>query len=386
MAAVIVACSLFLCFISHTKAQTNYLALGRMANQSSFEKSFNGFLTIDGNYNAPFCFVSLTSAYQWLKLDLIWLHRVDLVLVFGKLPANVFDVKLSKRAWELQNISCNNLTSQLNKTNVTFQCPNGTGRYISVEQGESSTVKMNICEVVLEGQYADAVPKRRNLLLNGNANMSSVYQIINDLTSASILASAAFLVDGSMDSNVYHGHCAHTNEAGFLQNWMQVDMGSDHFVDYVALASRSTTDNNVVLRLSNFTIGLTSQSAIDVPPIRGKYPLCARYPGDVPVASRVTLQCNANLPAYRYIIAQQAVNAGEGYFAACELEAYEPQTMFPNKRKKDDKSDDLQPSTSFRLCFDAKSIDVITNENSWPEYVRVRDWSFSVSSDGVKNC
>ena len=91
------------------------------------------------------------------------------------------------------------------------------------------------------------------------------------------------------------------------------------------------TNFSVALRLSNFIIGLMTNNASSVPPVRGEYPLCATYPGNVPIAARITLQCNANLPAYRYIIAHQAVGAYDGYFAFCELEAYEPIVKFPNK-------------------------------------------------------
>ncbi|ESN95486.1 hypothetical protein HELRODRAFT_179256 [Helobdella robusta] len=173
-----------------------------MAKESSFSGQNSGFLAIDGQLSPPYCFVSQTSCYQWLQIDLIWLYRVDVVQIVEKFTTNEFNVQLMASSMKT-NASCKNMTSQLNNINVTFQCPNAT------EHASSSSY---------------------------------------------------------------------------------------------------------------------------VPPTKGGYPLCARYPGVVPVASRVTLQCNANLPAYRYIIVHQAFGAGNGYLAVCELEAYEPQMKFPNKR------------------------------------------------------
>ena len=50
-------------------------------------------------------------------------------------------------------------------------------------------------------------------------------------------------------------------------------------------------------------------------------------------------------------------------------------SCFPafKKDKNSVKPDDSQPSTSFRLCVDAKFSDIITKECTWPEHVRVRD-------------
>ncbi|ESN97977.1 hypothetical protein HELRODRAFT_177648 [Helobdella robusta] len=153
--------------------------------------------------------------------------------------------------------------------------------------------------------------------------MNSTYKKQNTLTLREFDMSAGLMVDGVRDPTPRHGHCAHTNQSLTDPNWIQVDMEREYQVDYVALLSRDTISEYVRLRLSNFIIGLTSSSAAVEPPIRGQYPLCATYPGDVPVASRVILQCNANLPAYRYIIAHQAAGASDGYFSVCELEAYE---------------------------------------------------------------
>lgn len=45
-------------------------------------------------------------------------------------------------------------------------------------------------------------------------------------------------------------------------------------------------------------------------------------------------------------------------------------------RKNEAKPDDSHPSTSFRLCIDAKHVDVILKDSSWPEHVKVREWTF----------
>ncbi|ESN97927.1 hypothetical protein HELRODRAFT_177589 [Helobdella robusta] len=153
--------------------------------------------------------------------------------------------------------------------------------------------------------------------------MSSTYKYKNILTNNVFYLNAGLMVDGLRDPEPFRGHCAHTNEGVTGQNWIQVDIGGEYNIDYIALFSRDYKKRHVMLRLSNFIIGLMLSSATVEPPIRGQYPLCATYPGDVPAASRVILKCNANLPAFRYIIAQQAAGASDGYFSVCELEAYE---------------------------------------------------------------
>ncbi|ESN95501.1 hypothetical protein HELRODRAFT_179275 [Helobdella robusta] len=321
----------------HLTAGQENVAFWKMVNGSPSTDSYNGSLVVDGVSSFPFCYVSQTSGYQWIQIDLIWLYRVDTVRVLGKLERNVLMVNL-KESYYKTNVSCSNLTSQVTSVSVTFQCPNATEhatRYISIDQSNSSDVNMTICEAVVEGHYAEVLAKRTNLLLFKNATMSSSYFGYNLITKSNYSLKADYLVDGNRDPNIYHGHCAHSNEQGFAQNWMQVDMQDDRYIDYVALISRDTFTASVSSRTSNFIIGLTDISALDAIPVRGRYPLCNRYPGNVPIASRVTLQCNANLPAYRYVILQQAIGAGNGYFAVCELEAYEPQEemVLPHKQR-----------------------------------------------------
>ncbi|ESN95507.1 hypothetical protein HELRODRAFT_179281 [Helobdella robusta] len=313
------------------------IALGRMVRESSYNGPFNSFLVVDGLLSSPYCFKSQTSGYQWVQIDLIWLYQVDYVRVIGKLATNLLNVKPESQSSNTL-AQCNCLTNQLNNVNATFQCSNGaehSTRYITVDQASSTPDVMTICEVLVEGRYNDALPERANLLQNKNALMKTTFSIgTSSLTNQLISMVAGLVVDGIRDPTLLHGHCAHCYDKGFAQNWIQVDMAANHHVDYIALVSRDTNDLSVSLRLSNFIIGLTSDRADGVTPVRGQYPICATYPGDVPPATRVTLSCNANLPAYRYIFLHQAYGAGDGFIAACELEAYEPTVPFPDKRIK----------------------------------------------------
>ena len=67
--------------------------------------------------------------------------------------------------------------------------------------------------------------------------------------------------------------------------------------------------------------------------VRGNYPLCGQYRGKVAEGRRVTMKCNANLPAYRYFIIQQPYGTYDGYFGACEIEAY-PASINPGEANK----------------------------------------------------
>ncbi|ESN93345.1 hypothetical protein HELRODRAFT_181091 [Helobdella robusta] len=61
------------------------------------------------------------------------------------------------------------------------------------------------------------------------------------------------------------------------------------------------------------------------------------------------------------------------------LSPVEVVSCFPafKKDKNGVKPDDSQPSTSFRLCVDAKYSDMINKECTWSEHVRVRNWLFA---------
>jgi len=72
-------------------------------------------------------------------------------------------------------------------------------------------------------------------------------------------------------------------------------------------------------RSNNFIVGLTN-----TPPSPGSvalwsYTLCGQYPGAVPEGATVSLFCERNLPAYRYVIVQFPVI---GQMNFCELQVF----------------------------------------------------------------
>lgn len=73
-------------------------------------------------------------------------------------------------------------------------------------------------------------------------------------------------------------------------------------------------------QLSHFIIGFSEDDFISLS--RQNYPLCIRYSDLIKAGTRVILQCNANLLAYRYFVAQQTEEADERFFGMCEVEAY----------------------------------------------------------------
>ncbi|ESN95511.1 hypothetical protein HELRODRAFT_179287 [Helobdella robusta] len=300
------------------------VALGKMVRASSYTNPYTGFLVVDGLASSPFCFVSQTSGYQWIQIDLLWLHLVEYVHVIAKQPSSVFNTRLANSMLT----TCNNLTSQLGNSNASFQCPNTAehaSRYVRVDQSSTCVNMMNVCEIVVEGQWAEIKPRKENVLLRKNGSMSSSIYASTILTGRSYFLTSDYAVNGVRNPSIKHGDSAHTNEGSTGANWIQVDMGRNYYIDYIAFLSLDTTGVNVASRVTNFIIGLTSNRSADVAPARGQYPLCNTYPGNVPIATRVSLQCSANLPAYRYLIAQQAYGMSDGYFSTSELEAYEPQ-------------------------------------------------------------
>jgi len=53
---------------------------------------------------------------------------------------------------------------------------------------------------------------------------------------------------------------------------------------------------------NDFVVGLTSVSPQDSKPILWNYTLCGQYPGTVPPGATVMLQCQDNLPPFRYVV------------------------------------------------------------------------------------
>ncbi|ESN95490.1 hypothetical protein HELRODRAFT_179260 [Helobdella robusta] len=305
------------------------VALGKIVRESSFSSPYTGFLVVDGLLSPPYCFTSQTSGYQWVQIDLIWLFHVNLIDVYGKQLTKVVNIRLTNENL-VTLVSCNNLTSQLNSPNVTFQCPNTgkySSRYISIDQSSNAVDTLSICEVVVDGQFADVSIRKANLVLKKMSLSSSEYPATNSLTLKAFKMISTFMVDGVRDTTPLHGHCVQTSEVGTSPNWIQADMDGNHHIDYIAFTNRDTPLDFVLVRSTNFIIGLTPYNASDVAPVRGQYPLCNTYPGAVPRNRRVTLQCNANLPAYRYVIVQQAYGISDGHLTVCELEVYEPSSF-----------------------------------------------------------
>ncbi|ESN97926.1 hypothetical protein HELRODRAFT_177588 [Helobdella robusta] len=137
------------------KCQEN-VALGKIVFESSSEFPYNGSLVVDGLFSPPFCFKSLSSGYQKIIVDLIWLYQVDFVRIYGKTIKNDLNVGLATP--KSMVIQCYNLTSRLNERNVLFSCPN-PGNIISkkiiIEQNTTSPDVMLVCEVVVEGKYSE---------------------------------------------------------------------------------------------------------------------------------------------------------------------------------------------------------------------------------------
>lgn len=71
-------------------------------------------------------------------------------------------------------------------------------------------------------------------------------------------------------------------------------------------------------REDNFTVGLTNESPATTRPTPGDYTLCGQWDGPVPRGQTVHLDCDANLPAFRYVIFQVPNDA----VSVCELEVY----------------------------------------------------------------
>ncbi|ESN95544.1 hypothetical protein HELRODRAFT_179320 [Helobdella robusta] len=152
------------------------VALGKMVRESSSAAPFNSYLVVDGMNSAPYCYKSQTSGSQWIQIDLIWLHQVDYVRVFGKLSTNILNVKLTSPN-NLTNIVCSNQTDQAGSINVVFQCsdsPEHSSKYVTIYQNSTSTDIMNICEVVVDGQW----------VLRSPLNFASDGEVVREVASA----------------------------------------------------------------------------------------------------------------------------------------------------------------------------------------------------------
>ncbi|ESO03913.1 hypothetical protein HELRODRAFT_172941 [Helobdella robusta] len=224
---------------------------------------------------------------------------------------------------------------------VRLNCSSTTppARYVILLQPSNSTGYMSVCEFEVYGVPYGSMKYninrcldikflplfiifeefKTNLLLKSPSTSSSYLTVgCGNLT-------AALVVDGFHDPYFSNCHCGITADTYGKPNWFKFDMKTGYNVDYIAFTSRRwedpPTNMDFLARLSdNFTIGLTNVTST---PVRNNYPSCATWPGYVKVGSRVEMKCNANLPKYRYLIAQASPTAS-GKFMICELEAYEP--------------------------------------------------------------
>ena len=74
-------------------------------------------------------------------------------------------------------------------------------------------------------------------------------------------------------------------------------------------------------RADYFIAGVTNTSSEVIRPVRGAYPLCGQYPGQVGDGATVTLHCSVDAPPGQYVIIQQP-ESGPGGLTICELEVY----------------------------------------------------------------
>jgi len=74
-------------------------------------------------------------------------------------------------------------------------------------------------------------------------------------------------------------------------------------------------------RSNNFIVGLTNVSPEISTPTLWNYTLCGQYPGAVPAGATVSLDCQANLPQFRYVIVQFPIT---NHMNFCELEVMAP--------------------------------------------------------------
>ena len=71
-------------------------------------------------------------------------------------------------------------------------------------------------------------------------------------------------------------------------------------------------------KYDNFIVGLTNTSPNVSTQTLWNYTLCDQYPGAVPDGTTVSLECQDNLPPFRYVIVQKPLNGS--FFVLCEIE------------------------------------------------------------------
>jgi len=71
--------------------------------------------------------------------------------------------------------------------------------------------------------------------------------------------------------------------------------------------------------MNNFIVGLTDVSPDTTPVSVWNYDVCGQYPGAVPDAVTVYLQCDQSAPPRRYLVVQSPASV---YLSFCEIEVY----------------------------------------------------------------
>lgn len=67
--------------------------------------------------------------------------------------------------------------------------------------------------------------------------------------------------------------------------------------------------------MDHFLAGLTDASPAEVVPVEGQYALCGIYAGVVEVEAQIlTVKCNAQLPAFRFVIIQVGSSVSSFYY------------------------------------------------------------------------
>ncbi|ESO00839.1 hypothetical protein HELRODRAFT_175332 [Helobdella robusta] len=332
-------------FFKYCQTNLTNIALGAFTyNSSSYKVDYRlwqtSYFAVDGKNGlidtTVLCSLTVPGFEpHWIGVDLGNLFNVVYTIVYAgtnksSLPKwndlNFFIVGVSNRSLDVHPPvrGTYDLCAQypgvvVSKQVVQLNCSSTTppARYVILQQPSNSTGYMSVCEWEIYGiPYGK---HRTNLLLKKPAKNSSNSVIPCGPQSANLA------VDGFHDTFPYNCHCGHTNDAPGGPNWFRFDMQADYFIDYIVLTSRAWEDppsNNdaYARRLENFIIGLA-----DTPltPVRQTYPMCATWPGYVKVGVKVQMKCNANLPDYRYLIAQGGTGPFNSQFTICELEAYE---------------------------------------------------------------
>ncbi|ESO00750.1 hypothetical protein HELRODRAFT_175226 [Helobdella robusta] len=340
---------LFLLIIQFTtsgqqEVPTN-VALGAYTYNSSAyyvtdHQSLTGSLAVDGVSDGSLCSLTKPEVLpHWIAVDLGNVFKIFFTILYAGTNGyiiqlwndlNFFIVGVTNRSLDFHPPvgGTYDLCAQYpgvvaSKQVVQLNCSSTTppARYVILQQPSNSTGYMSVCEWEIYG-----VPYgryRTNLLLKKPAMSSSSY--FDSYCSDYV---AKFVVDGFFDNFIFHCHCSNTKDPRGGGNWFMVDMQGSYCVDYVVLTARDYEggyDVQIIMnRMENFIIGLTNVSSATSPPVRNTYPWCATWPGLVNPGIKAGLKCNANLPKYRYLIAQASATAGDGYFHVCELEAFEP--------------------------------------------------------------